>query len=269
MILEDIQNNFHSFSEKEKKIATYIMKKKHLKNINITDLAILLGVSTSTITRFCKKMGCNNFAEMKIRLIDENSMKPILEKKNNIFEDVHLFYATVMDNTVNLVDNDEIKKTLDLLKSGNRIYLYGIGSSGLTAIEFTQRMLRMGLNVACYTDSHMMLISQTLIQPGDIVIGISSSGQTHEIVNVLAHAKKVKATTISITSFPNSNVTDYSDISLLVYSSKFVNNRNFINNQFSVMFLIDILTMLLLDYEEYDNAMQKTINTILERGSEE
>ena len=58
MILDTIQQNYHSFTPKEQKIATYIMQKKHLKNMNITELANILNTSPATITRFCKKIDC-------------------------------------------------------------------------------------------------------------------------------------------------------------------------------------------------------------------
>lgn len=264
MILETIQQNYHSFTPKEQKIATYIMQKKHLKNMNITKLAKILSISPATITRFCKKIDCANFAEMKINLVDESTQESIV-KKNNIFDAVHMFYATVMDNTNKLVNSQDIKETIEAIVNAKKIYIYGVGSSGLTALEFMQRLIRMGLNVSCFTDTHMMLISQSLITQEDLVMGISSSGQTTEIVNMVAIAKKVGAKTVSITSFIDSQIVQYSDISLIVYSSKFVNNTSFVNSQFAMMFIVDILTMILLDDKEYSTVMKETIQSVLGR----
>ena len=264
MILDIIQQNYHSFTPKEQKIATYIMQKKHLKNMNITKLANILNTSPATITRFCKKIDCANFAEMKINLVDESTRESIVNK-DTIFDAIHTYYTTVMDNTNKLVNPQDIEETIEAIIRAKKIYIYGVGSSGLTALEFMQRLIRMGFNVSCFTDTHMMLISQTLLTPDDLVIGISSSGQTVEIVNMLAIAKKVGAKTISITSFIDSQIVQYSDISLIVYSSKFVNNTSFVNSQFAMMFIVDILTMILLDDKDYNTMMQETIQTILDR----
>src|SRR5699024_4061313 len=163
-----------------------------LKNMNITELANILNTSPATITRFCKKIDCANFAEMKINLVDESTQESIVNK-DTIFDAIHTYYTTVMDNTNKLVNPQDIKETIEAIIYAKKIYIYGVGSSGLTALEFMQRLIRMGFNVSCFTDTHMMLISQTLLTPDDLVIGISSSGQTVEIVNMLAIAKKVGA----------------------------------------------------------------------------
>ena len=73
-ILCEIQNKYTQFSEKEKAIADYILQYgDKIKNINITDLAREIGTSGSTITRFSKKIGCDNFVDMKIKLSSNNS----------------------------------------------------------------------------------------------------------------------------------------------------------------------------------------------------
>ena len=68
-ILCEIQKRYNEFSDKEKAIADYIMQYKEvIKNANITDLAKTIGTSGSTITRFAKKIGCESFVDLKIKL---------------------------------------------------------------------------------------------------------------------------------------------------------------------------------------------------------
>src|SRR5699024_8023985 len=138
MILDTIQQNYHSFTPKEQQIATYIMQKKHLKNMNITELANILNTSPATITRFCKKIDCANFDEMKINLVDESTQESIVNK-DTIFDAIHTYYTTVMDNTNKLVNPQDIKETIEAIIYAKKIYIYGVGSSGLTALEFMQR----------------------------------------------------------------------------------------------------------------------------------
>ncbi|GKZ06735.1 MurR/RpiR family transcriptional regulator [Paraclostridium bifermentans] len=55
-IICEIQQKYNNFSDKEKDIADYILNQSDMiKNINITELAKLIGTSGSTITRFSKK----------------------------------------------------------------------------------------------------------------------------------------------------------------------------------------------------------------------
>ena len=125
-----------------------------------------------------------------------------------------------------------------------------------------QRLLRMGFNVHCITDSHMMIINSSIVKDEDLVIGISISGETNEVVLSLKNSQKNGAKTVSITSFEESSMSKYSDIELIVYNPRFVNKKKFINSQFSAMYLLDLISMALLKDEELSKKMQITIDAI-------
>lgn len=262
-ILEEIQKQFVSLSLKEKNVATYILQKgKEIKNMNITELAKMTETSTSTITRFCKKVNCENFVDMKIKIssiYQEESKSQGL----NIFDDIYSFYDKVIDNTIRNIDKEKIEEVVSLIKSAHRIFIYGVGSSGLTAVEMTQRLLRMGLSVTSITDSHMMLINSAVATKKDLIIGISTSGNTQEVVNALKMSKKNNGTVVSITSLSNSAITEVSDISLSVYNSSFVDEQRFVNSQFAIIYLLDVISMMLLADETLNYKMNKTIEVIL------
>ncbi|MDB1923182.1 hypothetical protein PMY08_11675 [Clostridium tertium] len=77
-ILCEVQRKYNEFSDKEKDIADYIMQHgDKIKNINITDLAKEIGTSGATITRFAKKIGCDSFVDMKIKLGSNKVELPI------------------------------------------------------------------------------------------------------------------------------------------------------------------------------------------------
>lgn len=67
-------------------------------------------------------------------------------------------------------------------------FIFWVGSSGLSALELNQRLIRMGMNSVCVTDSHMMLINSSLVTQG-CVIGISVSGETTDINKAIRLAK--------------------------------------------------------------------------------
>lgn len=96
-ILDEIQEQYVSFSSKEKDIATYILQKgNEIKNINITELAKVTGTSSSSITRFCKKINCANFVDMKIKISSTQQESPP-KQGAEIFDDVYNFYNKVIN----------------------------------------------------------------------------------------------------------------------------------------------------------------------------
>ncbi|MFW3538163.1 RpiR family transcriptional regulator [Vagococcus fluvialis] len=264
-ILEEIQNKFPSFSEKEKRIATYLLKNNDvISNINISTLAKETETSPSTITRFAKKLNQDGFVDLKIQL-------SMLKNNRNMNEDLHSevyhFYTKVIENTEKIVKKSDLEIAVNSIKLAPRIFIFGVGSSGLTALELTQRLLRMGLNVISTTDSHMMLITSAMAMKNDLVIGISASGETVEVNDAVMHAKENGANVLSITCFPESTLSKISDTSLIAYSSVFVDNKRFVNSQFAIMYQIDVISTMLLEDEKLNERMSQTIKVIT-RGNQ-
>ena len=85
-IIYEIKQKYNSLSQKEKDIADYILKhKENIENISITNLSKEIGASTSTITRFSKKINCESFVQMKIKLNTTNSST----QEDDLFSAVH------------------------------------------------------------------------------------------------------------------------------------------------------------------------------------
>lgn len=267
-ILERIQTQFPKFSDKEKQIALYILQKNNeIKNINIAKLAELTSTSSATITRFCRNIGCDSFVDMKIAISSAHQDILVNEEvdEDDLFTNVFSFYNRVIDRTKKSLVKEDILAFIDEIEKASRIFVYGVGSSGLTAMEFNQRLVRMGLNATVNTDSHLMVINSTIVKEADLVIGISASGSTPEVLDSLRIAKSKGAKIVAITSFQASELTELSDMSLTVYSSSFVDNNLFVNTQFALMYLIDVISMILLEDESHNLSMSDTIDAILNK----
>nr|WP_307775631.1 MurR/RpiR family transcriptional regulator [uncultured Cetobacterium sp.] len=262
-VIYEIKQKYSAFSQKEKEIANYILNyKDNINNISITNLAKDIGTSTSTLTRFSKKINCESFVDMKIKLNLSNQSTNSINS-NDLFTAVHTYYTEVIEQTNKLINKKFIYEIVKEIKNAKKIYIYGVGSSGLTAQEFMQRLLRMGFNVSSITDSHMMIINSAIVSKEDLVIGISISGETKEVVNSLRVSQKNGAKTISVTSFPNSSLKEFSNYIIPICASDFINKTNFINTQFSTMYLFDLISTILLEDKELKNKMQLTIEAIL------
>lgn len=270
LIQDEIRWKYPGFSPKEKKIADYIMANDEtLENINISDLAKVTETSPSTITRFVKTLGLESFVELKIKLNGKNTEKKKRPTNSTTESLVFEYYQKVIHKTEEISDFKNLKKVVDLIKTANRIYLFGVGSSGLTAGEFTQRLVRMGLNAMTTSDSHMMIINSSILKRNDLVIGISASGETKEVLDAVTLAKMNHAYVVGMTSFPESQLAKMADLTLDTYSSKFIDNQRFINSQFSIMYQIDVLSTLLLEDPELNDKMSRTISVILKENHEQ
>lgn len=261
-IIEEIQNNFPNFSEKEKQIATYLLQNiSTIKNIKISELAKLTHSSPATISRFAKNVNNSSFVDLKISLNTANSQSQENKPGKNV-DQVYDYYTKVIENTRNMTKREQIESVVELIEAAERILILGVGSSGFTAHELTNRLLRMGLNVSSITDPHFMLISSSIATERDLVIAISTSGETMEVVNSMKLAKHSGSKTVCLTSFSNSQLAHVCDTSLISYNSHFVNNERFINSQFATMYIVDILSTILLENNIYLEKMNRTIDII-------
>ncbi|GAA0182692.1 MurR/RpiR family transcriptional regulator [Clostridium sediminicola] len=262
-LLVQIQKKYNAFTEKEKSIATYILNKNgQIQNTSIIDLAKKTNTSGATITRFCKKIGCSSYVDMKIKLHITNSKEPSTDA-HTVFSDVYTYYSEVIERTKQLIDKALIYELVEVIKSARNIYIYGIGSSGLSAIEMMQRLLRMGFNVHAISDTHMMIINSAIVSEKDLVIGISVSGETEDVIHALKTSKNHGAKTVAITSFEDSSITKFADTTLIIYNSSFVERTRFINSQFSTMYLLDLICTLLLKDNILNDNYQITIDAII------
>ena len=110
-----------------------------------------------------------------------------------------------------MVDLSQVDRLIDtLLKAYNdrrKILVMGAGRSGLVGRAFAMRLLHLGFNAYVLGDTIVPSISR-----GDVAIAISGSGRTQLILTAAEAAKKVGATVVAITSYPDSPLGALADL---------------------------------------------------------
>lgn len=261
-IQNQIQLKYQTLSKTEKKIADYIaLHSEELLNIHIQELADKIDVSVATITRFCKKIGTTSFVEFKILLRDAVEQT---DETNDAIRTVNRIYDSVIKSTNSLTNIDDYEKASAWILRANQIHIYGIGSSGLSAEELKARLSRMGFFVDTHTDSHAMIIASSILNSEDIIIAISNSGQTKEIIDAIEMAKRKNIKVISITNYSDTPLARNSDLMLYSSSIKPHEIKGFLNSQLSILYSLDILSMLLLHDKNSMTIHEETLRAINE-----
>lgn len=135
-------------------------------------------------------------------------------------------YADDLRTILNHIDFDKVNKVVDVLqeahKNGNRVYVMGNGGSATTASHIAGDLNKTcGLKSMALTDSNYLITAwandvayvnifrsqlENLIQPKDVVIGISGSGRSANVVYALVLARDMGCKTIGLTgSYLESN----------------------------------------------------------------
>lgn len=192
----------------EQKLADYVLAApREILDMSMTDLATRAGVSQPTIARFCQALGCSGFREFKIRLAQ--SVAPGVP---SVYRDVEPdepapgIIGKVFDRTIgalievrNSLSAGSVAEAIALLARASRIEFYGAGGSGIAAQDIQHKFFRLGVPSVAYSDPHTFSMSAALLGPQDVVVAISNTGRTRDIVEAAKSALACGAKVVSIT----------------------------------------------------------------------
>ncbi len=109
------------------------------------------------------------------------------------------------------LDTGSVTSLVNAIMSSQRIFLMGAGRSGLAAKAFAMRLMHMGFNVYVVGET-----TTPAVQPEDLVVAVSGSGETPSIASLGAIAKKIGSKLAVITSNKDSTLGSISDIVVIV-----------------------------------------------------
>lgn len=257
-LLDYIESISHNLTKAEKKVAEFVLKKPEaIIYKSVTDFAEMVGVGDTTIIRFCRTIGLKGYQGFKMVLAQEISMKSN-EGENNIFnqeidednissviQKLNYVNISAINQTISLLDEKEVVKAVDMINDARKICFYGVGISGITALDGKYKFLRVGLNADCSVDGHFMAMDAALLDRQGLAIGISYSGSTKDTVEALKIAKQNNSNTICITHHIKSPITQYADVVLLTGSKEGPFQGGSLATKIAQLFVIDVL------YNEY------------------
>lgn len=251
-VLDYIRQNYENFTDREKLIADYLLStKESIINISAKEIGDITNTSAATVIRFSKKIGFNSLNEMKLKLsisLNDNEENQNFEYLDRDLETRDIIYGiknsidVVMEKTVKLLKEDEFEKAVDLLVNANNIYIYSVGVSGLVGLDFYYKLSRINKRCIAHTDTHLQMTSSILMQPGDVALAISYSGNTKEVIKCVENARKLKIPVISITKASmNNKLENISDITLKVPFVEKSLREGAMSSRISQLAVIDML----------------------------
>ena len=174
------------------------------------------------------------------------------------------FQNLILNKANALLDKAQIAHITRLLVSKPRVYVYGRGSSGLVAQEMKLRFMRIGLNIEAITDSHIMKVNSVILDESCLVIGISVSGQTEDIISSLRAAHQIGAYTLLMTARQDKSYQEFCDETLIFASMEHLEYGNIISPQFPILLVLDVLYAhyLQIDRSKKEALHEYTIQTL-------
>ncbi|WP_309121890.1 MurR/RpiR family transcriptional regulator [Paenibacillus sp.] len=271
-----IESVYPSLTKAEQKVADKVLAEpEEAVFYTITDLAEKSEVGETTVIRLCRKLGFKGYQEFKLSVV-QNVSSPTERIHGDIQEDDSLLTIAqkisnlntrTIQNTTALLNEESLHRSVSLLSDANKIFFFGVGSSGITIRDAKYRFMRLGFNVEAETDAHIIAMNASLAAKGDVVVGVSASGSTKDLVDAIRIAKGNGAAVICLTNHIRSPITQYADVVLLGSSRENPLQGGAFASKLAQIHILDILsTGLAFRHKEktYD-ALEKTAKSVLDK----
>ncbi|MCX6650219.1 MAG: SIS domain-containing protein [Methanomassiliicoccales archaeon] len=116
-------------------------------------------------------------------------------------KDTTVYILEEVKRTIEKVDEIVISQIIEALASSPKIFIYGVGRSGLVGKSFAVRLVQIGLNVHFVGDT-----TTPIVEKDDLVFIISNTGETMSAVQTANIVRRIGAVVITITGSRHSKL---------------------------------------------------------------
>lgn len=248
-----IEANYEMFTVVEKTIADFFISNEKEMDFSSGRMAKMLHVSEASLSRFAKKWVTADTGSL-FTTTSPRSRSDRMWRNRPSTSCIRM--RNCCKKTYSLIREPQIKHVSQLIGEHTRIFLYGFGSSGLAAQEFQLRLLRLGMDAEAITELHQMVLNEARITNACLVIGISLSGATRELIDALDRAKARGAAVIYLTSSnAEREKRTYEEI-VLAPVKKNLEYGNVISPQFPILLILDLIYAQLLKEDRRSTEAQ-------------
>ncbi len=215
-MLDRIRASMPALPPAEQRVAQLLLSDpRSFATLPVVELAERSHVSKPTVVRFCRSIGYDGLADFKLKLAGSvNEGVPFVHRSVDDDDKAGDIVVKVTDNAVaallryrNAAASQAVERAIAALADtgrnstqGRRIEFYGVGNSGIVAMDAQHKFFRLGVTAAAVSDGHMQVMSATMLKPGDCAVIISNTGRSRDLLDVAEIARKKGATVIAITA---------------------------------------------------------------------
>ncbi len=268
-VIQIIESMYDSFTVTEKGIADFFIHSPEIEDFSVKAIAARLYVSSASLVRFAKKLGYRGYREF----VYEYEKSYVKNKPLEIVGTRSIFdiYQDFLNKAYNLIDEAQLVRVVKFLNDAERVYVFGKGSSGLSASEMELRFMRIGVNIDSIEDPDRMRMQTVFINKHNLVFGISISGTTTDVLYSLKEAHLRGAKTVLLTTKSDDLFHEYCDEVLLMPNIGRLDKGNHISPQLPILIMIDVLYFCFVkkDKTSKEYLHSETVRSLSKRKKEE
>lgn len=217
-----LQTEKNEFTRSERALTEIVLADvDRVLKMSIVDLAAHADVSPPTVTRFCRRLGCDSYADFKVRLaqsrfVGQRYFAPAAGPSSvrEIAQGVVNGIQSTIYETFDHLDFDAVERAAETVVKASFVLAFGSGgSSSMVATETEMRLFRLGLKVTSSTDHQVQMMRAASAPSGTALVAFSLSGNNLPLVKAMTVAGEYGHTRIVVTR-SNSPMAEQADILL-------------------------------------------------------
>lgn len=240
---------------------------------SIGALAAEAKTSETTVVRFCREVGAAGYAELRLSLAREAGARSQAGEDDDDTgdilpsDDLHsvvkkIAYADIksVEDTARMLSLTDLASVVADVVAADRIQVFGVGASGLVALDFEQKLERIGLIADCSVDPHRAITIAALANEKTVTFGFSHTGSTVDTIEALRIAGDNGATTVAVTNSPDSALAKLADKKLLTAARETTFRSGATGSRLAQLMVVDCLFVAIAQ-QTYDASIRALEDT--------
>ena len=240
--------------------------------LSISSLARECNVAEATVFRFCRALGFDGYHEMRIALAQANATGTMSSQRElqpgasteTLFEHASARLFTAINGTQNALSVEAVDEAARMLREAKQVFCFGQGGSMLLANDICARFASLSTKFRTSGDSHLQLLTASLMNEADVVLFVSYSGATRDMMETLRTAKAAGAKIILLTHYEDSPGASLADVVLRCGAQESPLDSGSIPIKVAVLYVGEVLVLrYILDSPEQANTAQELTSEVL------
>lgn len=228
---KEIIKDQSNFSNAEKEVNHYVISNlESIQKMSVRELAKETFTTTTTIMRYCKKIGYRGFEDFKINI--KNDLKDLdyddflikgSENVIHVMNKMKMLYDNVVENTLQLLSVTQLERIVSKLANFKYVDFIVYDANIAFAEYASHYFFLIGKICNIHTSIDEQILFSMNVQAEDhLVIIISRSGSSERLLKVVKELKKRKVYTILFTQSYYTLVSKYCEESIIaLYNNNF------------------------------------------------
>lgn len=274
-VLAQMRAIYPELRPSEKRIADqFLQHPENAAELSIAELARRCDTSTTSVVRFCKRLGYDHVRELRNHVLRDSARQTFdtaalpdvsgdIDRDDtlaDIVAKVSLAETLSLADTAKVLDTESLRRSVEAITGAARIDIFGVGASAIVGLDLQRKLVRIGHTALEWSDPHAAWTAAATLRPGNVAIAVSHSGSTTDTIEFLMLARRSGATTIAITNHSGAPLADQADIVLTTAARETGFRSGALGSRIAQLMVVDCI-FIGVAQSNYDGSMAALRNT--------